>query len=216
MIISEYKGENFGICQETEKYKIALDKAVNNLSVLEYEGMVALNDVSKALQRAEMFARIEEELNKYVSELGTEGRLIQMQVDELSTGVARDEERIIMDYENWGGQKTAKDIIERLRNVKSEDLLSLDVFARELGYEVGRDQDAILPTKGYRLLNKIPRLPFSVVQNLVNFFGNFNAIQQATVEELDDVEGIGESRARTIRDGLRRMRDQIYSEFHWI
>ena len=202
--------------QTLEKYKIALDKAVNNLSVLEYEGMVALNDVSKALQRAEMFARIEEELNKYVSELGTEGRLIQMQVDELSTGVARDEERIIMDYENWGGQKTAKDIMERLRNVKSEDLLSLDVFARELGYEVGRDQDAILPTKGYRLLNKIPRLPFSVVQNLVNFFGNFNAIQQATVEELDDVEGIGESRARTIRDGLRRMRDQIYSEFHWI
>lgn len=202
--------------QTLEKYKVALDKAVNNLSVLEYEGMAALNDVSKALQRAEMFARIEEELHKYVSELGTEGRLIQMQVDELVTNVAKDEERIIMDYENWGGQKSAKDIVERLRNIKSEDLLNLDIFARELGYEVGKDQDAILTTKGYRLLTRVPRLPFSVIQNMVNYFGSFSAIQQASVEELDEVEGIGESRARAIKDGLKRMRDQIYSEFHWI
>jgi len=202
--------------QALEKYKVALDKAVNNLSVLEYEGTVTLNDVSKALQRAEMFARVEEELHKYISELGSEGRLIQMQVDELVTNVAKEEERILMDYENWGGQKNAKDILEGMRNIKSEDLLSLDIFARELGYEVGKDKDAILPTKGYRLLTRIPRLPFSIIQKLVGYFGTFSAIQMATVEELDDVEGIGESRAHAIRDGLKRMRDQIYSEFHWI
>jgi len=199
-----------------EKYKTVLDKALNNLSVLEYDGMVSVTDVAKVLQRAEMFARVEEELRKYISELGTEGRLIQMQVEELIANVAHDEERTIMDYENWGGQKTVKDILARLRNLRSEDLLHLEIFARELGYEIGKEQDGVLVTRGYRLLSRIPRLPFGVIQNMIHYFGSFNKIQQATVEELDEVEGIGETRAKTIKDGLKRMRDQIYSEFHWI
>ncbi|MGM9526407.1 MAG: DNA integrity scanning diadenylate cyclase DisA [Peptococcaceae bacterium] len=202
--------------QTLDKYKTVLDKALNSLSVLEYDGMVSITDVAKVLQRAEMFARVEEELSKYISELGTEGRLIQMQVEELIANVARDEERTIMDYENWGGQKTVSEILERLRNLKSEDLLHLEIFARELGYEIGKDQDNILVTRGYRLLSRIPRLPFGVVQNMINYFGSFSRIQQASVEELDEVEGIGETRAKTIKDGLKRMRDQIYSEFHWI
>lgn len=202
--------------QTLDKYKTVLDKALNNLSVLEYDGMVSITDVAKVLQRAEMFSRVEEELSKYISELGTEGRLIQMQVEELITNVARDEERTIMDYENWGGQKTVDDILGRLRNLRAEELLHLEIFARELGYEIGKDQDTILVTRGYRLLSRIPRLPFGVIQNMVHYFGSFTRIQQATVEELDEVEGIGETRAKTIKDGLKRMRDQIYSEFHWI
>ena len=202
--------------QTLDKYKTVLDKALNSLSVLEYDGMVSINDVAKVLQRAEMFARVEEELSKYISELGTEGRLIQMQVEELISNVARDEERTIMDYENWGGQKSVNDILQRLRNLRSEDLLHLEIFAREMGYEIGKNQDTILVTRGYRLLSRIPRLPFGVIQNMVKYFGSFAKIQQASVEDLDEVEGIGEARAKTIKDGLKRMRDQIYSEFHWI
>jgi diadenylate cyclase len=202
--------------QTLDKYKTVLDKALNSLSVLEYDGMVSVNDVAKVLQRAEMFARVEEELSKYISELGTEGRLIQMQVEELIANVAREEDRTIMDYENWNGQKTAKEVRERLRGLKTEDLLHLEVFARELGYEINKEKDTILVTRGYRLLSKIPRLPAVVIQNMINYFGSFSAIQQASVEELDEVEGIGETRAKTIRDGLKRMRDQIYSEFHWV
>ncbi len=202
--------------QTLDKYKTVLDKALNSLSVLEYDGMVTVNDVAKVLQRAEMFARVEEELSKYISELGTDGRLIQMQVEELITNVARDEERTIMDYEKWDGQRSVKEIRERLRNLKSEELLHLEIFARELGYETNKDSDTILVTRGYRLLSKIPRLPSGVIQNMINYFGSFASIQQASVEELDEVEGIGETRAKTIRDGLKRMRDQTYSEFHWI
>ncbi len=202
--------------QTLDKYKTAFDKAVNNLNMLEYDGMVTITDVAKVLQRAEMLARVENELSKYVSELGIDGRLIEMQMEELTSNIGRDEERILMDYENLNGERTVEEVLVRLRNLKEADLLHLEIFARELGYDAVKDQDTILPTKGYRLLNKIPRLPFGVVQNMINYFGNFNAIQMATVEELDEVEGIGEARARSIRDGLKRMRDQIYSEFHWV
>ncbi len=202
--------------QTLDKYKTALDKALNSLSVLEYDGMVTVTDVAKVLQRAEMFARVEEELNKYISELGSDGRLIEMQAEELTANVSKDEERTVMDYENWGGQKKAQEILARLHALKQEELLRLDVFARELGYEIGKEQDSILVTRGYRLLSHIPRLPSSVVQNMINYFGSFTKIQQASVEDLDKVEGIGETRAKSIKDGLKRMRDQIYSEFHWV
>mgnify|MGYP003297893815 FL=1 len=202
--------------QTLDKYKSAFDKAVNNLNMLEYDGMVTITDVAKVLQRAEMLSRVEDELSKYVSELGIDGRLIQMQMEELTSNIGRDEERTIMDYENWNGERSIEEIRERLHGLKEADLLHLEVFARELGYDAVKDQDILLPTKGYRLLSRIPRLPFGVIQNMVNYFGNFNTIQMATVEELDDVEGIGETRAKSIKDGLKRMRDQIYSEFHWV
>jgi diadenylate cyclase len=202
--------------QTLDKYKSAFDKAMNNLNMLEYDGMVTITDVAKVLQRAEMLSRVEEELSKYVSELGIDGRLIEMQMEELTSNIGRDEEYTIMDYENWNDERSVEEILERLRNLKEADLLHQEVFARELGYDPVKEQDLLLPTKGYRLLSRIPRLPFSVIQNMVNYFGNFNAIQMATVEELDDVEGIGETRAKSIKGGLKRMRDQIYSEFHWV
>ena len=202
--------------QTLDKYKTAFDKAVNNLNILEYDGMVTITDVAKVLQRAEMLSRVEEELSKYVSELGIDGRLIQMQMEELTSTIGRDEERTIMDYENWNGERSVEEILDRLHNLKEAELLHLEIFARELGYEPVKDQDTILPSRGYRLLTRIPRIPFGIVQNMVNYFGDFNAIQLATVEELDEVEGIGETRAKSIRDGLKRMRDQIYSDFHWV
>lgn len=203
--------------QTLDRYKSVLDKAYNNLSVLEYDGMVSLVDVAKVLQRAEMVNLVEEELEKYVSELGSEGRLVKMQVDELINNVAADELRTIMDYENWNGEKTAEEILQNLHTLDSDELLNLDNIAKELGYDsLKNNSDTILLTKGYRLLSRVPRLPFAVIQNMVRFFHDFTAIQQASIAELDEVEGIGETRAKNIRDGLKRMREQIYSDYNWI
>ena len=54
-------------------------------------------------------------------------------------------------------------------------------------------------------MSKVPRVPIAVVRNLVERFSNFQGILKASIEELDDVEGIGEVRARTIKEGLRRV-----------
>ena len=99
----------------------------------------------------------------------------------------------------------------------TDELLNLDNIAKELGYDsLKNNSDTILLTKGYRLLSRVPRLPFGVIQNMVRFFHDFTAIQQASIAELDEVEGIGETRAKNIRDGLKRMREQIYSDYNWI
>lgn len=204
--------------QTLEKYKTVLDSVLISLGVMEYDGSVTVADVAKVLQRAEMLIRVEEELTKYICELGSEGRLIKMQVEELVSNVANEELRTIMDYQNWGEEKDAKEIRNRLRSLSSETLLNLDRIAQEMGYDGSIDKSgdsAFLVTKGYRLLSKVPRLPSQVINNLVKHFGHFGAILQASIEELDDVEGIGAVRAKNIRDGLRRLREQLYSDTHW-
>ena len=67
-------------------------------------------------------------------------------------------------------------------------------------------------TRGYRILNKIPRMPSNIVENLVSSFKSFQHVLAADIESLDEVDGIGEVRARTIRQSLRRMQEQFMFE----
>ena len=64
-------------------------------------------------------------------------------------------------------------------------------------------------TRGYRILTKIPRVPNNIVENLVKSFKSFQHILAADIPELDEVEGIGEVRAKTIKQSLKRMQEQF-------
>lgn len=201
--------------QTLEKYKAVLDRALVNLSELEFADMVTVYDVAKALQRTEMVLRIVKEIERYIIELGTEGRLVSMQLDELVANVEAEGLLIIQDYYTSIQEKSPEDILQSIRNWSSEDLLDLSLISRSLGYigNVGTLDQSISP-RGYRILEKVPRLPWSVVENLVHTFGSLQEILQATIEELDEVEGIGEVRAKAIKEGLSRFRDQIMLDRH--
>ena len=69
--------------QTLQKYKSVLDQALLNLSALEFENQATLSDVCTVTQRIEMVSRIAAEINRYIYELGTEGRLVSMQLDEI-------------------------------------------------------------------------------------------------------------------------------------
>jgi diadenylate cyclase len=155
------------------------------------------------------------EIERYISELGTEGRLVSMQLEELVTNVAEEGNLIIRDYLNPGEGRTAESVREALNNWENETLLDLLAIARMLGLGAAPSvlENAVAP-RGYRILRKIPRLPLPVIENLVNQFGNLQKTLRATIEELDEVEGIGEVRARAIREGLRRLREQTMLERH--
>lgn len=199
--------------QTLEKYKSVLDRVSTSLSALEFEDLVTLTDVCAVVQRSESVCRIVKEIEKYISELGSEGRLISMQLDELRTNVDDDELAIIRDY-YAGEPDQAETVRDRLRSLSSEDLLEAPLVARELGYTAAANLDLSVSPRGVRILQRIPRLPTPVVDNLVDHFGSLQRILAATIDQLDDVEGIGEVRARTIKDGLRRLRDQVLLDRH--
>lgn len=229
-IITLYKGYSKYIIQDTnkvltkanqaiqtlEKYRKVLDQAMTNLSGLEFEDLVTLHDVATVLQRTEMVMRIVTEIEKYISELGNEGRLVSMQLEELLANVKEDGKYVIEDYRILEEGLDYSVITRQIKNLSSEELLDLSTIAKILGYSGGLNGllDTTVSPRGYRILSKIPRLPMSVIQNVVLHFKNFEKILRASIEDLDDVEGIGEIRARNIKEGLRRVQEQVLLDRH--
>ena len=158
-----------------------------------------------------MVMKIVEEIQRQIYELGDDGRLVKMQLEELIGGLEKEEELIIKDYIVPGKKKiTPKKVIEKLDELEYEELSRETVIAKLLGYETFDNYDEVgVYTKGYRILNKIPRMPNNIVENLIGSFKSFQHILAADIESLDDVEGIGEVRARTIKQSLKRMQEQF-------
>lgn len=227
-IITLYLGNQKYVVQETnrllskanqaiqtlEKYKTVLDRAKTNLSALEFENLVTVYDVVTVIQRTEMVMKIVNEIDKFINELGNEGRLVSMQLEELVVNVKDDGWNIISDY-IVDHEKEIEIVIKEIQSLSSEELLNLSNIAKILGYnQSATPLDLYVIPRGYRILSKIPRLPGAIIDNLILEFGNFQKIVKSSLEQLDDVEGIGEIRAKAIKEGLRRLQEQVFMGRH--
>jgi diadenylate cyclase len=193
--------------QTLEKYVSVLDRVISNLNLLEFQDLATLFEVITAIQRTEMVMRIVGEIERYICELGNEGRLISMQLNELVKFVEEDELFLIRDY--CQNNLDYNEIYKQLQSVSSEELLDLDLISKFLGYTGVPLVDTLISPRGYRMLNKIPRIPAGVIENLIKKFKELKGVMEASYEQLDKVEGIGEARAKAIKNGLRRLREQI-------
>ncbi len=193
-----------------ERYRYRLDEVSALLTAREVEGAVTVRDAVLALQRAEMLRRIAREVEAHVIELGNEGRLIQLQLDELVGSVADERELIVRDYLRDRRRKLVR-VLEELSELGTDALLDAELVAQLLAFS-DEELDKPITPRGYRLLSRIPRLPATVVERLVERFGSLPRVMEATIAELDEVEGVGESRARTIQDGLRRLSEPTVVE----
>ena len=197
--------------QTVEKYKKVFDNKLNTLNEYEFNDIVTLENVINAIQRAEMVMKVVEEVQVAIYELGEEGRLLQMQLEELIGGLENEELLIIKDYiTSKNKRRTAEKALQEIRALEHEDLIVIDKIAKLLGYEDFDNYEEVgVYTRGYRILNKVPRMPANIVDNLVKSFKSFQHILEADLEQLDEVEGIGEVRARTIKQSLKRMQEQF-------
>jgi len=71
-----------------DKFRTRLDQVSTRLTALEFEGGTTLHDVLTVLQRSELVTRMAVEIERYIVELGSEGRLIEMQLEETMVGAA--------------------------------------------------------------------------------------------------------------------------------
>ena len=199
--------------QTLEKYKSVLYEAIINLNALEFNDLVTIYDVAIVIQKMEMVMRITNIIEKYVIELGQEGTLVKMQLEELMGTTKMDQKLIFKDY-----SKKNVDMAEfkkKIKSFSSEDLLDLTNMAKLLGHSgFSENMDMTIKSRGYRILSKIHRLPSAIIENLVNYFDNFQEILNASIEELDDVEGIGEIRATYIKNGLIKMKQLVLLDRH--
>ena len=197
--------------QTLERYKKVFDNKLSILNEYEFNDIVTLENVIVAIQRAEMVMRIVQDIQGQIYELGNDGRLVKMQLEELIGGVEKEELLIIKDYLAASKKKrTPEEVMEELSEVPYEELTKEITIAKLLGYENFDNYDEVgVYTRGYRILSKIPRMPSNIVENLVLSYKSFQHILAADIESLDEVDGIGEVRARTIKQSLKRMQEQF-------
>jgi len=114
---------------------------------------------------------------------------------------------VIRDYlPNGRRTRSPDDALDELDALSATDLIDLVAVAKSLGYPGASDAlDAAVSPRGFRLLAKVPRLPGTVVDRLVEHFGSLQRLLGATVEDLQAVDGVGDARARGVREGLSRL-----------
>lgn len=189
-----------------EGYRDRLDVVTNALSALEVEDMVTVRDVVTVLQRADMVRRIAEEVDSYNIELGTDSRLVRLQLEEMLAGVEDERRQVLRDYLLPDPAWDLDDALAALSQLSTERLLDLSRVASVLRIgPPGPDLEAPLRPYGYRLLSKIPRLPEHVVQNIIERYGGLQEVLRASIEDLDTVEGIEVAGAHFVKEGLARL-----------
>jgi diadenylate cyclase len=191
-----------------ETYRQRLEQVLTRLTALEFQNAVVLDDVLVTLQRAEMTSRMAERIGRDCVELGSEGRLIRLQLEELVGDVPQERDSIVRDYHAAGYGPEATVALEGLRALRYQDLLEFYRLVELLGYPRGTNPlDHSVQPRGYRILSHIPRVPEPVIGRVVADLGTLDAVVRASQRDLEAVEGVGGVRAREIREGLRRLQE---------
>jgi len=193
--------------QTLERYRTVFNEVLTELDLLEFQDEVRLIDVIKAIQRGEMIRRIKEEVERYIIELGQEGRMIEMQLKEIVGNTLNETRQIVQDYLKGDYRKASLELEE----TSTEKLLETSDIMRILGYGTNSENlDLSVFPRGYRILFKVPHLPASVVENVIAALGDLPNIMNSTVLELTEINEVGERRAGSIRRELERLKNRAF------
>jgi diadenylate cyclase len=198
-----------------ERYRRRLDEVSGALSALEIEDLATVRDVTAVAQRLEMVRRIAAEIEGYMVELGAEGKLLTLHLDELVAGTAQERVLLAQDYlpaPPGDRPAAAAAVLARLESLPLDDLLDVASVARVFGFGEADALDEVVSPHGYRLLARVPRIPRPAVDSLIEHFGGLQKLLAAGVEDLNQVDGVGESHARSVREGLSRLAESSILE----
>jgi len=198
-----------------ERYRRRLDEVSGALSALEIEDGATVRDVTAVAQRLEMVRRIAGEIEGYMVELGTDGRLLALHLDELIAGTGQERALLAQDYlpaPPQGRAGTAAAVLARLESLTLDELLDVASVAEVLGFGGPDALDDLVSPHGYRLLARVPRIPMPVVDSLIEHFGGLQKLLAAGVDDLAGVDGVGAVHARSVREGLSRLAESSVLE----
>lgn len=191
-----------------ERFRERLEQVRGNLAALEIEDLVTVRDVALFAQRIELLRRIRDEIAGYAIELGTDGRLIALQVEEIGSGVETSRDLLLRDYVPSTRKKSVNPIqvaASELDALNGNDLLDLSLVAKALNINTADGLETAVSARGYRLLSRLPRITDTIRDRVISHFGTLAPLLVATTEDLQKVEGVGETRARSIREGISKL-----------
>ena len=183
-------------------YRGRLVDEAENLTTLEIRDQVQVRDVAAVAQRVEMWRRIDAEVRGYVSALGVEGRLVQLQRNELSLGV-EDLGRLLTDDYRPNSVAPGGFSLSGLQKLSWEDLLNVTKVAETINLGPAEHPlDSPIRARGHRQLTLMTDLSSRTIQRIIDHFNDLQSLVSASTSELGDIKGVGLRRAREIRQGL--------------
>src|ERR671916_142449 len=198
------------VSKQTDALVVAISQRRDVVSLYLAGAKYILEDIPAVLAKAnqELVTRMAVEIERYIVELGTEGRLIEMQLEETMVGVAADRAALVRDYIVEDTEENLAATLSQIARLPHQDLLDFGRLAELLGYDRKVSTlDFPVSPRGYRVLGRIPRLPKLVVQRIIHEFGGLDEVLAASDEDLEAVEGVGSTRAKDIREGVRRLQE---------
>jgi diadenylate cyclase len=198
-----------------ERYKRRVDEAAVALTALEIEDRATVGDIAMAAQRLEMVSRVTSEIAGYLVELGTDGGLLGLQLEELVAGAGQERVLLLRDYAGAepgrsGDAGAARS--DALSGLSADELLDLTTVAAAIGLGAADGPDQQVSARGYRLLRRIPRLPPSAAELLVEHFGSLQKLLSASAQDLLRVPGLDAVQATSVREGLSRLAESALLE----
>lgn len=195
-----------------ERYTQRLDEDLSTLTILEQRDSVTLREVATTLQRMEMIRRIHSEISGYLEELGSDGRLIALQLDDLARGSASERAWVIRDYLRTSDHVEQAE--KALADLDGEALVNLGTICSIIGHPIvdSSDLDRVIVPRGIRVLSMVPRLPWSLIEAITNQWNTLPQLRELSVEDFQQIEGVGPYRASIIRDSLQRQHSAASAE----
>jgi diadenylate cyclase len=209
-----------------ERYKRRADDAASALTALEIEDRATVGDIAVAAQRLEMVGRVTSEIAGYLVELGTDGGLLSLQLEELVAGTGEERALLLRDYAppkpgdyappeagecarqqpgDHPQQVPGADKADELARLQADELLDLAAIAAAIGLGAADGLDRRVSARGYRLLRRIPRLPPAAADLVVEHFGSLQKLLSASAHDLQRVRGLDQPLATSLREGLARL-----------
>jgi len=188
-----------------DRHRSELRELLSELSPLEFERRVLPYHVAAVIQKMIQMLELEDELKRLFVELGTFKELPERQLRGLVQGVRQELELVVMDFQK-GRRRPIPEVLEEIAALNREERLSSEAILRPLGFREEEDFERAVPSRGFRLLSKVPRLPMSVIERLVDELGTLDQIERTNHRQLQKIKGIAEVRARAIKSGLQRFR----------
>lgn len=187
------------------RYLKALHNAIAILNWAELSGNATLADVVSAIQLSERARRAEQELEYYRIELGTQAQSLQYVIPELTTEIENGL-LVIKDYYHESLCDASK-AFGTISGLDAHSLADQSNISEALGYSRDvRNTFEVLEPRGYRMLSQVPRIPVSIVENIVRKFKTLDRVNTAAIGELQAVDGVGKARASTIKNTLSHIK----------
>jgi len=194
-----------------ERFRRRLDEAEERLTRAEVADLMTFRAVVQVVQRAELVRRIGEDIEKDAVGLGGEGGLISLQLADLLYGTSDLRNLVLKDYVRPVSAKRLAEALAELEALPTADLSDPDAVADALGFD---HPDSHTRPLGVRLLSEVPRLPTAVRDEIVKHFKDFQKMLKASVDDLDQVAGVGRTRALQLRRLFDRMIETIRAWDH--